>query len=139
MTPIQRRPDWRSCLTIHLDKVARDPFIYGTHDCALFAAGCVEAMTGVDLARRYRGIYATLKGGLKLLAVDGFDSHVAVVRAHFAEVPPSFAQVGDIMVLRVDAGIDALGIDLGERIAVLRTGELGMAPRAAAIAAYRVP
>lgn len=134
-----RLPDWRSRLTQHLDAVSRHAFDYGSHDCALFAAGCVEVMTGVDLAERYRGLYATLKGGLKLLAKDGFDSHLAVVRAHFAEVPPAFAQVGDIMVLHEEGGIDALGIDVGERIAVLRVGEMGMAPRAAAIAAYRVP
>ena len=109
MMDLSRLPDWRSRLTVHLDTVARDAFSYGSHDCALFAAGCVQAMTGVDLAARYRGLYRTLKGGLKLLDKDGFDSHLAVVRAHFAEVPPAFAQVGDIMVLGSDDGIDALG------------------------------
>lgn len=139
MMEIKRFPDWRSLLTAHLDTVARVSFAYGHNDCALFAAGCVQAMTGVDLAGRYRGLYGTLKGGLKLLGQDGFDSHLAIVRAHFAEVPTSFAQVGDIMVLRDEAGIDALGMNVGERIAVLREAALGMAPHDAAIAAYRVP
>lgn len=136
---ITRLPDWRSRLTVHLTNVARTPFSYGQHDCALFAAGCVEVMTGVDLAARYRGLYRSLKGGLKLAAQDGFDSPLAIVRMTFAEVPAAFAQVGDIMVLREHAGIEALGIDVGERIAVLREGELGMAHRDAAIAAFRVP
>lgn len=144
MTAITRLPDWRSRLTVHLQTVARNPFDYGQHDCALFTASCVEAMTGVDLAARYRGLYRSLKGGLKLLSSEGFNSPLAIVQAHFAQVPTAFAQVGDIMVLHDEAGsaaygVDALGIDVGERIAVLRLGELGMAPRAAAIAAYRVP
>lgn len=139
MMPIARLPDWRSRLSTHLAQVAAQPFGYGQHDCALFAASCVEVMTGVDLAARYRGLYVTLKGGLKLLLTDGFYNHLDVVRAHFDEVQPAFAQVGDIMVVQEGHGIAALGIDVGERIAVLQRGGLGMAPRASAIAAYRVP
>lgn len=135
---IIRLPNWRSRLSDHLAAIAGSAFAYGEHDCALFAADCVAAMTGIDLAAKYRGLYRTLKGGLKALARDGYDSHLAVVAAHFAEVPTAFAQVGDIMVLDV-RGVAALGIDAGERIAVLQTQGLAMAPRAAAIAAYRVP
>ena len=136
---IARIPEWRSRLSVHLDGLTRCPFAYGQHDCVLFAASCVEVMTGVDLAARYKGLYRSLKGGLKLLAQDGFVSPLAMVAAHFGRVPPAFAQVGDIMVLQMDRGIDALGINVGERIAVLQPHGLAMAPRLAAIAAFRVP
>ncbi len=136
---IARLPDWQSRLTSYQAQVTRYDFSYGRHDCALFVAGCVEAMTGHDFAAGYRGRYKSLRGGLKLLANDGFDNHLAVVRRHFAEVPQAFAQVGDIMVIEQSDGIAALGINLGERIAVLRQGELGLALRADASVAYRVP
>ena len=135
---MNRLPDWRPRLTAHLAELSDRPFAYGSHDCALFAAGCVAVMTGVDLADKYRGLYCTLKGGLKLLAQSGFDGPLAIVAARFAPIPTAFAQVGDIMVLDVD-GVPAFGIDGGERIAVLQEHGLAMAPREAAVAAYRVP
>jgi len=33
------------------------PFAWGSHDCALFSANGIEAMTGVDIASEFRGIY----------------------------------------------------------------------------------
>lgn len=87
---ISHLPDWRSRLTAHLNSLSRSPFAYGENDCGLFAAGCVEVKTGTDLAARYRGLYQSLKDGLKLLRKEGFDSHVAVVAAHFKAVPSRF-------------------------------------------------
>ena len=38
-----RLPDWRGRLGAHLAAARARPFCYGTHDCATFAAGAVEA------------------------------------------------------------------------------------------------
>jgi len=136
--PPCRRPDWHPRLQGFLATATGRPFAHGTHDCALFVAGAVEAMTGSDPGARYRGRYTTLKGGLKLVGRDGLADHVAVFARVFAEVPPALAAAGDIAVIG-EVGTPALGIFGGEAIFVLRAGGLGLMPRAAATRALQVP
>ena len=130
---IARRPDWRPRLVAYLEEVRARPFAYGSHDCALFAAGAVMAMTGADLAADYRGRYTGLKEGLKLAGT----SHLRILRQHFEEVPTAFAGVGDLALIG-EVGFPALGIFEGEHILVLREDGLGLMPRAAATQAWRV-
>ena len=135
MAIASRLPDWRPRLVAYLEEVRARPFAYGSHDCALFVAGAVQAMTGFDAAAGFRDRYDSLKGGLKLLTKG---DHVALVARLLAEVPPSFAQVGDIAVIG-QVGVPALGLFEGETILVLRDEGLGHMPRAAATQAFRVP
>lgn len=133
MTAPARLPDWRPRLVAYLGAVRTRPFAYGQHDCALFAAGAVTAMTAVDLSDGYRDRYKSLKAGLKLAGISPVD----LVRRAFDEVPPALAQVGDIAVIG-QVGVPALGIFDGETILVLREDGLGRMPRAAATLAFRV-
>jgi hypothetical protein len=138
MTPI-RLPDWRSRLDDMLVRHTVMAFSPGLHDCALFAASCVAAMTGVDPAARWRGQYATIEEGLRAVRADGFRTPEAVFAALFEPVAPALAQVGDIAVLAEVDGLAPLGIMLGEVIGVLRPEGLGWVSRMQAVAAYRVP
>jgi len=61
----------RPPLKTYLDRVAEDPFEWGTHDCALFAAACVAAMTGMDFAETYRGKYNSARGAATALGELG--------------------------------------------------------------------
>ena len=131
---IARLPDWRPRLVAYLEEVRTRPFAYGAHDCALFAADAVRAMTGTDLAAEFRGRYATLKEGLKLAGT----SHMQILRQHFEQGPTAFAQVGDIAVIG-EVGFPALGLFEGEHILVLREDGLGRMARAAATQAWQVP
>lgn len=133
MTPVVRLADWRPRLVAYVNQVHAQPFAYGSHDCALFAAGAVEAMTGTDLAAKYRGRYTSLKEGLKLSR----GQHLAVLKSTFEEIPTAFAGVGDIAMIG-EVGFPALGIFDGELVLVLREEGLGLMPRAAATKAYRV-
>lgn len=133
-----RLPDWRPRLVTYLAAVRDEPLVYGRHDCALFVAGAVEAMTGADPAAEFREAYTTLKGGLKRLAAEGLADHVALVRSLLDEVPPAFAMVGDVAVIG-EIGTPALGIFEGESILVLKDPGLGLIPRSAASLAFRVP
>lgn len=141
-----RLTDWRSRLTRYFTEVARRPLAYGQHDCALFAAGAVEAMTGVDLAAEFRGRYTTVVEGLDLLAAkgaaDGLEGeidHVSVLPLLFQPVVAAFAQVGDIAVVPVPgSNLPALGILEGQHIAVLRPDGMGFVPRENALATFRV-
>jgi hypothetical protein len=138
MTLPARLPDWRPRLVTYLAAVRDEPLVYGRHDCALFVAGAVEAMTGADPAAGFRQGYTTLKGGLKRLAAEGLADHVALVRNLLEEVPPAFAMVGDVAVIG-EIGTPALGIFEGESILVLKDWGLGLIPRSAASLAFRVP
>lgn len=127
-TPLYRRKDtWRTDLHQYMLSVWRAPFEWGKHDCALFAAGAVEAMTGEDPADEYRGHYSTLLGGLRLLNKNGFANHADFAASLFKEIHPSFAQVGDLAAIKVDDdGLFALGVVQGSRIYVLRPDEAGI-------------
>jgi hypothetical protein len=158
-----RLSDWRERLTAYLVSVAGRPFAYGSHDCALFVAGAVEAMTDFDPAALHRGQYDSLVDGLwHLRTASGSElvdpwadddegtpswrekpelrtAHIDLLDFYLDEVPPALAQVGDIAVLAEVDGIAALGIFAGDVIAVLRPDGLGHVSRMDAVAAYRVP
>lgn len=131
-----RYDDWRPRLTAYLAGVSRTPFEYGKHDCALFAAGAVEAMTGEDVARGFRG-YRTLKAGVKKARAKGFRDHVEIFAKRFDEVPVAMAQVGDVAIVPGDDGL-AVGIVQGEQIYVAAPRGIGLVPLLTAKQAFRV-
>lgn len=131
-----RHPDWRPRLQAYLASAARKPFAYGIHDCALFAFGAVQAMTGLDMARGFRG-YRTLAGAIKRLRKAGLADQFALVDRHLREIPVAFASVGDLAVVPGDDG-DAFGVVQGEYIHVLTRAGLASVPLLAAKRAYEV-
>lgn len=133
-----RRADWKLQLIQFMGDAARTPFQPGVHDCALFAAGAVLAMTDVDFAADFRGKYSSIKGGLKRLQKAGYADHVALAAALFTEIAPAFAAPGDLAVVP-DVQGEALGIVQGQGIYVLTTDRLGMVSLLAATRAFRVP
>lgn len=131
-----RRRDWQARLTNYLMSVQGQPFRPGRLDCALFAAGAVEAMTGVDHAKGRRG-YRTLATGEQKLRAEGYASHIDLVAAIFEEVPVAFAQAGDLAAVPTDEG-PALGVVQGEYVYVMQPGGLGLVPLLTAARAFRV-
>lgn len=148
MKRIKRNRDWRPALVAYLNRSARQPFRPGGHDCALFAAGAVEAMTGTDFARRYRSKYRSLAKGQAILRKRGYADHVDMVAQLLPEIVskdgnrapmPIMAQEGDIAV--VPQGDEmALGVVQGSMVYVLRPGHLGLGlvPLTDAVRAFRV-
>ena len=126
-----RRPDWRARLAAYMAQVAVTAFRPGRHDCALFAAGAIEAMTGVDIAAPWRGSYRSLAAGRKALADAGFASHVDVVARLFPETGPALAHVGDLAVLPSDVPDEpgALGVVQGAGVYALRPSGLVLLDR----------
>lgn len=130
---ITRFVDWRARLQAYLEGGARREFAFGTHDCALFAADALAAMTGVDLGERYRGRYSTMQGGLRLMVRDGFADHVALFRAHLPSGPVARALPGDLAVIETPDGL-SLGVVQGAMIYCLQpSGVLGLVPLSDAI------
>ena len=137
--PIQqlyRHADWRGRLTTYLSQTAMRPFRPGRNDCALFVAGAIEAMTGEDLARGWRG-YRTLSEGRGTIADAGFEDHVALVADLLPEVAPAFAQVGDVAVLPGDEAT-ALGVVQGENVFCLAPQGMVLVSRLEIQRAFRV-
>lgn len=122
-----RLPDWRKRLLVYLQAAARKPFEAGVHDCALFLAGGVQAMTGRDYAAAYRGQYTTTKAGLKLLRAAGFADHVDLAKSTLPAKAVSMGFEGDGAVIG-DGPVPALGIVQGAGIYVLRREGLGIVP-----------
>lgn len=142
---IARYPDWRGRLLTYLGACARTPFAPGAHDCALFAAGAVAAMTGTDLAAGWRGRYGSLADGLLALRAAGYPDQVALTAAHLPEwldedgAPwPMRAGVGDVAVVDGDGGWPALGIVQGPGIYVLQPDGLATLPLTLARRAFLV-
>jgi len=135
---IKRQRDWRPNLCAYLDAVSREKFRPGTHDCALFAAGAVQAMTGVDLAAEYTGKYRSVADGMALLRAEGVADLAGLVSRHFEEIPPLMAGVGDLVLVEGEAGADALGVVQGPSIFVLQREGLGRVELTKGLKGFRV-
>ena len=133
-----RLPHWRSALSSCIEEALQRPFEWGRHDCALFAADAVLAMTRVDLAAEWRGRYSTARGAIRVLRRDGHDDHIACAAGHLPEVHPARAAIGDIMVVETPEG-PALGVLTGAAIAVPGADILGFMSRVDARRAFHVP
>jgi uncharacterized protein DUF6950 len=129
--------DWHARLVAYLDLCRGRSFAYGQHDCALFAAGAIEAMTGEDPAREWRGRYTTLRGGLRVIRKSGYHDHIEAVAALFVEIPVDQALPGDLAVVGSEHG-PALGVVQGAMIFVLGDAGLGMVARTMSTRAFRV-
>lgn len=131
-----RHPDWQKRLTDYLRAIHQHPFEYGRFDCALFVAGAVKAMTGVDPMRGMRG-YRSRSAGMRAARAKGHADHIDMTATLFPEVLPSLAGPGDIAVIDGTTG-PALGIVQGAHIYVAGDAGLGLVPFTAARRAFRV-
>jgi hypothetical protein len=65
-----RLPDWAERLQTVISEAKKKKFEYGSFDCALFAASCVEAVTGIDYAAELRG-YDSKVAACRIIAEFG--------------------------------------------------------------------
>lgn len=121
-----RLSDWQTRLTRFLATAARAGFAPGRMDCALLAAGAVEAQTGVDLAAEWRGAYDSIPGGLRAVRASGYQDHVDVFARHLTAVPAAEARPGDIAVLPMGRPLPSLGVVHGTHAYVLIEGQTGL-------------
>lgn len=124
--------EWEARLSAYVVRVAREGFAPGRHDCALFAAGAVEALTGVDPAAEWRGRYDSVPAGLQLIRAAGHADHIAAAAALLPAIPAAQVLPGDLAVVDGDGGEEALGVVQGALIYVLRPKVLALLPLSAA-------
>jgi hypothetical protein len=92
-----RVPDWENALSRYLLRVRDRPHKYGEHDCMLFVAGAVKALTGRDPAKGHRRKYRSEKTAASYLLKLGFKTPAAMVNAHLKPKSLAFAQRGDVV------------------------------------------
>lgn len=119
---MERLADWEQRLGDIVAQRLAQPFVWGSNDCVLFAADCVQAMTDVDLAADWRGQWDDQSSAVRVIVrVGGLEA--VVQKLGFRPVPPLFAQRGDVVLHRRE-GVDALAVCVGNALAA--PGETGL-------------
>jgi hypothetical protein len=77
----------------------RTTYAWGHHDCALFAAGAVQAMTGIDFAAEFRGKYEDEDGARRLLTSLGCGDVGDLASRYLPEITPAEARRGDVVMI----------------------------------------
>ncbi len=90
-----RLHDWQERLSAELEASRGRAFEYGEHDCCTFAADCILAVTGRDVAADWRGRYETERAGL---ALAGVKTLAALANRCLPPIDPVFARRGDVAI-----------------------------------------
>lgn len=112
---LKRCDNWELRLSKTVEERLYEPFVWGSNDCVMFAADCLEAMTGVALVLHLQCTWDSECEAIRAIVKVG-GLAVAIERIGLTEVPPLFAQRGDLVLHRRD-GTDALAICLGNQLA----------------------
>ena len=132
-----RLPDWDQRLEAFIRAEANLPFDGAQRHCGWFAADAVRAMTGVDLAQRWRGRHKTIAGALRALRRAGLRDHLDLASQSLPEIAPSFAHRGDVMAVAAGGNM-ALGVLMGEYICFRGRDGLVLQNRMTAVRAFKV-
>lgn len=134
-----RFEDWPKRLDEAIAVARVLPFAWGQRDCLLFAADCVEAMTGTDPAAQWRGRWSSAEEAYAILNAEFGGDLAAAVDSVLGERlgGPAFAQRGDVVMVDTPNGL-ALGVCAGSyHVAPWRTGLVALR-FSQALAAWRI-
>lgn len=144
---MRRLEDWPERLAAFVEERRAKPFRWGQNDCALFAADAVAAVTGVDLAERWRGRYSDEVTALQM-GLQGASAHLATGDVGGAlrdmaslcldgEVAPALARRGDVLLVQHERG-ESLAVCIGMHAAAPGRRGVVFLPRSAWLACWRV-
>lgn len=133
---MKRLRDWQSRLQACLAERRARPFAWGSQDCALFAADCVDACTGVDPAADLRGTYSTAAAAARVIEAHGGLASIAADRLG-KEISPRLARVGDVGLL-MNGGRECLGVCIGAMWQAPAESGLCVLPPSHALRAWRI-
>lgn len=94
-----KHDNWQSRLSQLIETRRDAPFVWGTHDCTLWAFAALEAVYGVDLGEPYRGRYTTPQGAVRVLKRIAKAENPAALMTRHLDAPKAivFARKGDIV------------------------------------------
>jgi hypothetical protein len=145
---MSRRPGWERALADYIEAARYRPFQWGRHDCLLFAAGAVCALTGDDLAG-WLPPYDNIHRARSLLREYGDGALAAAVSKYLGPplAGPLFARRGDVALVKpAVAGADrapvimqeSLGVVVGAHVAMPGINAMAFLPVSQALLAWRV-
>lgn len=102
---MNRHSNWDQLLNEYIALKRDEPFQYGKNDCCMFAAGAVEAITGIDPMSEFRNEYDNLKTSIIALKNIGNGDLESTLDAKFPEIPVSSAQRGDLAFFSDSIGV----------------------------------
>lgn len=142
MSAFLRLPDWPERLDAVIESARHRPFIWGQHDCCLFVADAVAAITGVDFASDWRDQYGDVIDARQLIRKCGFRSFTDLVSvlcqaSGWPEITPARAGRGDVCILILDS-TEHLCLCTGAHLAVPGDQGLVFYPRSLAQRAWRI-
>ena len=131
-----RKENWDTELFNFINSKKYTSFQWGVHDCIMFAVGCAQAMTGIDLAEKYRG-YATEDEAMEIIKVAGGFKEL-VTENMGKEISPKMARRGDWVLLELNE-MPSLAVCLGSQaMGVRKESGLALRPMPEAKAAWRI-
>lgn len=134
---LTRKQDWQ----LHFEKCVSEnynkKFEWGTHDCCLWAANLVLAITGTDIAEKFRGTYSTAKDAQHILKEFGGVAELCTKYTGKEPVSPLLAAVGDL-VLTDYMGQHTMAVCNGETLLATGVDGLVSLPMLAALKAWRI-
>ncbi len=133
---MRRLDDWQLQLDAFVHARIEQPFAWGANDCALFAADCVKAITGIDPAPELRG-HRSARQAMRAVRAQGGLFGIAT-RALGPAIGIHSAAEGDVALVGMGKRT-ALGVVLAPRL-VVGPGACGLcvAPLKDALCAWRV-
>lgn len=100
---MSRLENWPAALAALFAHARAQPLVWGRHDCCLFAADAVLAITGADPAAALRGTYGDVKGARRIVKRHGGSierlAEAMAARHGWPERPVAFARRGDLVLL----------------------------------------
>ena len=127
---------WYEALDAFVEQRSSLPFAWGSNDCCTFAADWVQIVRGEDLMEDLRGLTTALTAARALQQEGGLLA--AVVRRMGDQLPGTFAQVGDVALVRHGGDKVSMGVCLGAFVAAPGEAGLLMVPIDQAEASWRV-
>ena len=101
---MRRAEGWEQALVEMTASKLRAPWAWGVHDCVIFAADCIFAMTGEDLAEDFRGRYDNESEAWATLANIGHKDLGSLVSSRLPEIEPRDAGRGDVVLMPGEQG-----------------------------------
>ena len=107
---------WLKALRDEIEVAEGQEFEWGRQDCCLFAARCVDAMTGSSLAGQLQSEYTDKTSALRYLAKQG---GIAPAVTQLLGQPIRWVNThrGDVCLMPTADGIGSLGICIGGAVA----------------------
>ena len=102
---MKRREDWSTRLCTTIENYSSKDFKWGNSDCCLFICDCVEVMTGVDLAKDFRGRYSSKFEAYKLVKDLGFNSLEDLADSKLERINIKLARRGDVVMKEGGFGV----------------------------------